>query len=107
LAAAPPVDLRAAAIDWLEQHAFFASEGLVDRRRDFFESTRADKLRRIEREACSVFIDDLEDVFTDPAFSKGVERWLYAPGSAGTPPSGVQRFSEWPSSGRRLVGLPA
>lgn len=106
-AAAPPVDLRAAAIDWLEEHGFFAPDGFVDRARTFFEATRTDKLRRIEREACAAFVDDLEEVLSDPAFPNGVERWLYAPESVGTPPRGVQRFSDWESLARRLLGRPA
>lgn len=45
----------------------------------FFEATRAEKLARIGRLRCDWFIDDLAEVFSDPAFPAGVRRILFAP----------------------------
>ena len=47
------------------------------RERVFFEDTRADKIARIKAIGCEVFIDDLEEVFVDPAFPDGIDRILF------------------------------
>jgi hypothetical protein len=71
------VNLRQAALGWLR------AQGLLDRarfglseQRIYFEATRPEKLDRIARLACTHFIDDLEEVLTDPAFPRGVARLL-------------------------------
>lgn len=94
--AEPRVDLRAAALAWLGQNGFFAADGFGLRREDvFFESTRAEKLRRIAARGCTVFVDDLEEVLTEPEFPNGVERWLYLPGQAAQRHGEIQTFSDW------------
>ena len=45
----------------------------------YFESTRAEKIERIIALSCTHFIDDLEEVFDDPAFPSNVERLLLSP----------------------------
>ncbi len=47
----------------------------------FFEATRSDKLARIAGLKCSHFIDDLEEVLTDPNFPSGVTRILFSEAS--------------------------
>lgn len=92
-AAAPDgPNLRTAALQWLDDHRLVrdGEPGV------FFEATRREKCERIARSGCTVFIDDLVEVFADPAFPAGVERWLFAP--AGVPPSSsaVDRvFASW------------
>jgi hypothetical protein len=72
------VDLRKAALAWMETHGFFAADGCAIRRQNvFFEATRGDKLRRIAALGCTHFIDDLPEVLTDPAFPPGVSRVLF------------------------------
>jgi thiamine kinase-like enzyme len=94
--AEPRVNLRAAALAWLEQNGFFAADGFGLRREDvFFESTRAEKLRRIATQGCTVFVDDLEEVLTEPEFPKGVERWHYLPGQTEQRPGEIQSFADW------------
>jgi hypothetical protein len=77
------VNLRLAALDWMTRQGFFGDFAL-SRESVFFESTRAEKLGRIAALACTHFIDDLEEVLTDPEFPAGVERILLANG-AGRP----------------------
>jgi hypothetical protein len=73
-------NLRTAALEWMTNHRFFDAEGFDLGRADvYFESTRADKIARIERMGCSHFIDDLEDVLLEPSFPARVEKILYAP----------------------------
>jgi len=72
------VNLRTAALDWM------AAQGLLDgdlgivRADVYFESTRAEKLRRIAALSLTHFIDDLPEVLTDPDFPPNVERILFA-----------------------------
>ena len=73
------VNLREAALRWMETHDFFAADaGAIRRANVFFEATRADKIKRITALGCTHFIDDLEEVLTDPAFPPGVARVLLA-----------------------------
>jgi len=79
-AARPDVDLRAAASGWLAQNT------VLGRLPVLYADSRAEKLALIERTAVPIFIDDLPEVFADPAFPAGVQRWLFAPaGTAGAP----------------------
>lgn len=94
--AEPRVNLRAAALAWLEQNGFFTSDGFGLRREDvFFESTRAAKLQRIAAQGCTLFVDDLEEVLMEREFPKGVERWHYLPGQAERREGEIQCFSDW------------
>ena len=78
------VDLRQAALDWMEAQGFFRPDGIgLTRQQVFFEETRAAKLARIAALECTHFIDDLEEVFTDPDFPAGVRRILFADASTG------------------------
>ena len=94
--AEPRVNLRAAAWAWLEANGFFASGGFALRSEDvFFEATRAEKLQRIAAQGCRVFVDDLEEVLTEPGFPASVERWHYLPGQAERRRGDIQSFSDW------------
>jgi hypothetical protein len=77
------VDLRQAALDWMSGQGFFSATGFgLDPARVFFEETRAAKLARIAALGCTHFIDDLEEVFADPDFPRGVRGILFAASSA-------------------------
>ena len=75
-AARPDVDLRAAASAWLAAHAQLGRLPVA------YASSRAEKLALIARSSAEIFIDDLAEVFDDPAFPPGVQRWLFAPHGA-------------------------
>lgn len=77
------VNLRTAALAWMEAVRLFdwAATGL-SADRVFFEGTRADKLARIADCGCTDFIDDLEEVLTDPAFPPTVASYLLRPDPA-------------------------
>jgi hypothetical protein len=77
------VNLRQAALDWMTAQGFFRDYGL--KMGDvFFESTRGEKLKRIAALSCTHFIDDLEEVLTDPGFPEDVSRILFS-GAAHAP----------------------
>lgn len=71
------VDLREAARGWLDHHGFLATDTL-DPAQVFFEATRAEKIARIGVLGCTVFVDDLVEVFDDAAFPSEVDRLLLA-----------------------------
>jgi len=76
------VNLRDAALDWMKSQGFF-DEGRyeIPRENVFFEGTRAEKLARIGALDCTHFIDDLEEVLSDPEFPQGVDRILFSDGA--------------------------
>lgn len=97
-AAADPggADLRAVALDWMEANGFFRKEGLDLSRSDvFFESTREEKCRRIAALACTHFIDDLEEVFNEPCFPKGVQSFLLYRGEGEKPQGPFTVMPAW------------
>ncbi len=104
--AAPPIDLHAAALGWLSRHGFFAGDGSgLNTTQVFFEATRAAKLSRIASERCTIFIDDLEEVLSEPAFPAWTERWLLSDGSPAGAIEGVTRFCDWDEVARRVLAL--
>ena len=71
------VNLRTAAITWMEARGFFSADGFALARADIhFATTRAEKLERIRALRCDVFVDDLEEVLTDSDFPEGITRIL-------------------------------
>src|SRR5262249_37526411 len=77
------VNLREAARDWMTRHGFFDDSGFgIAPEAVHFETTRQGKLARIKELGVSHFIDDLEEVLSDPAFPQGVERILFTGGKS-------------------------
>ena len=75
--------LRSAARSWLESRRFIdGSAPVLSRDNVYFESTRREKLERIEKLGCSHFIDDLEETFLEQSFPGRVEKILYTPRAA-------------------------
>jgi hypothetical protein len=72
------VNLRKAALDWMKAQGLFGSDGGLALTDVYFESTRAEKIQRIAGLGLTHFIDDLEEVLSDPDFPAGVERILFA-----------------------------
>jgi len=73
------VNLRQAALDWMRRFGIVGGgEFSIPVEQIFFEDTRSDKLSRISALDCSHFIDDLEEVLSDPAFPTGVTRLLFS-----------------------------
>ena len=71
-------NLRTAAVSWLEKRGFFSKSFGLQRENVFFESTRAEKIRRISATGFGCFIDDLEEVFAEPSFPGQVKRILFS-----------------------------
>src|SRR5579864_3941483 len=74
-------DLRVAAKGWMQERGLFDPEGMGVRPENvFFEETRHAKIERIRALGCTHFIDDLDEVFNEPAFPSHVGSFLYAAG---------------------------
>jgi len=85
------IDLRRAALEWMEAHGFFAPAErggfALDRARVSFHDTRAAKVAAIAELRLDVFVDDLETVLSDRSFPAGTRRIHYAPVSELSPPA--------------------
>ncbi len=99
------VNLRDAARAWMTAHGFFGDSGYrILPQNVYFESTRNDKLARIARLSCTHFIDDLEEVLTDPKFPPGVERILFTEGNAAFGPTPYIVCPTWQAIEERVFG---
>jgi FMN phosphatase YigB (HAD superfamily) len=99
------IDLHEAAETWLRDQGVFSRIGLP-RERVFFELTKEAKLARIASEQCTVFIDDLPELLTEPAFPPGVRRLLFDPAGDGTSSSGLESVRSWEEAALMLLGSP-
>jgi hypothetical protein len=72
------INLRQAALAWMEAHGLFSEAFGIPRASVFFADTRAKKLARIADLGCTHFIDDLEEVLTAPGFPPAVKRILFS-----------------------------
>jgi hypothetical protein len=71
------INLRGAALGWMEARGFFSDQGFSVVRNDVhFASTRPEKVSRIADLKCDFFVDDLEEVLADPDFPSSVQRIL-------------------------------
>ncbi|HEY0832490.1 MAG TPA: hypothetical protein VGE72_01165 [Azospirillum sp.] len=95
------VNLRDAALAWMEARGFFDPAGFgLARANVIFEATRDDKVARIAAVSPDWFIDDLEEVLTHPAFPPTVRRMLFgeAHGNAG-----LACRPDWPAIARKVL----
>ena len=73
-------NLRLAALSWMRRKRFFEADALGLPEEDvYFESTRREKIKRIECLGCTHFIDDLEEIFLEDSFPTYVKKILYSP----------------------------
>jgi hypothetical protein len=97
------VNLRKAALDWMAGQGLLGGDHGIALADIHFESTRAEKLARIAALSLTHFIDDLEEVLTDPDFPPDVERILFADGAQPASPSYIS-CSTWRDIERQVFG---
>jgi hypothetical protein len=97
------VNLRQAALAWMTTHGLLGGDHGLALADVYFESTRAEKLKRIAALSLTHFIDDLEEVLTDPDFPPKVERILFADG-AQPASSSYTRCATWRDVERQVFG---
>jgi hypothetical protein len=92
------VNLRQAALNWMTAQGFFDVGGFgIATENVFFESTREEKIRRISTTGCDVFVDDLEEVLTDPDFPAAVDRILFSDRASPAIALPYRICANWPS----------
>jgi len=83
-------DLHAAAADWLAKQPFFHSDVSC-----FFELTLEEKLRRIEKQGCSLFIDDLPELLNESRFPESAKKILFDPSNVHPESPKWKKASSW------------
>jgi len=98
------IDLREAALEWMEKNGFFDPGRLAfSRQQIFFADTRAEKIALISALGCGLFIDDLEEVFGDPAFPANVTRVLFSTDREVPSDRAIVVRSTWPEIGHFVL----
>lgn len=73
------VPLRQASREWLRQQGFFGLESpRIPEQHVYFETTRDEKIARIDLLQCTHFIDDLPEVLNSPLFPKHIKSFLFS-----------------------------
>jgi len=88
-------DLIEQAKGWLMINEIVSDAGPIKKESVFFESTRAEKIRRIAEIGCDIFIDDLLEVLQDAAFPAGSAPWLFDPNKTSREEVGLTRITSW------------
>jgi hypothetical protein len=96
------VNLRSAALEWMAGQGLFDGGHGIAVANVYFEGTRAEKLKRIAALSLTHFIDDLEEVLTDPDFPPDVERILFADEAPAAAP--YTRCATWSAIERQIFG---
>lgn len=101
------VNLRDAALAWMEAHGFFRPDGFALSQNDvYFEGSREQKCARIAERQCTHFVEDLPEVLQDPAFPSDVIKLLFDPaGVAGKTGPDIQVFRAWADIQRYVEAL--
>ncbi|MDE2223598.1 MAG: hypothetical protein KGK03_11070 [Candidatus Omnitrophica bacterium] len=90
------MNLQQIALAWMRANGFFYPGTLgLDLTQVYFESTRAEKIRRIQMLNCTHFIDDLQEVFLEGDFPSGVKKILYAPTPTEALGEDIMIFEDW------------
>jgi len=100
----PQLNLRDAAITWLDAHGFF-SEFELSRTDAMFVETRDQKFCKIIERQCTHFIDDLIEVLTHDKFPKHVEGILYEPDLHENVPRYINHFGDWSEIRKYFFGF--
>lgn len=85
----PAHDLHDAASNWLKSQNFSWTPPI------FFELTLQEKLQRIHKQECTVFIDDLPELLKERDFPSGVRKILFDPYSLQPEENTFESVSSW------------
>jgi hypothetical protein len=98
------VNLRDAARTWMTNQGFFGSDKFgIDPKNVFFESTREEKVARIDTLKCDHFIDDLVEVLDHPGFPARTQAHLFAPRADAAIIGGFRAHGDWSSIRECLI----
>ena len=98
------VNLRDAAIEWMEEKDFFSPHGLgIAKENLYFEDDREKKIARINALSLDWFIDDLPEVLTHPDFPENVKAIVFGGASLGGP-GALRSCVTWDQISREVFG---
>jgi hypothetical protein len=90
------VDLRQAALDWMQGQGFFSPAGLaIERHQVIFADSRRQKCQTIGALRCDLFIDDLPELFADSAFPADTRRILFHDAPPPIPCGRFEALGSW------------
>ena len=75
----PKYDLHAAARSWIEDFLVADQDPLIKSELISFHNTKEEKINEIRESECSVFVDDLPEIFSAEQFPDHVSRVLFDP----------------------------
>jgi hypothetical protein len=75
----PRYDLHSAARAWISSHLCDNGQSIISFDRIFFELTKEQKLARIARQGCDIFLDDLPEILLAEGFPLNTRRALFDP----------------------------
>lgn len=96
----PRVNLRIAAMQWMEKQGLPPADQLPVN----FCGSREDKVARIAASNCRALIDDLPEVFLSSAFPSGTLFVLFDPAGSHTDWSNSPRVASWQAASELLLG---
>ena len=73
----------------------FFSELGIDKDRVFFESTKEDKIKKIQELNCSHYIDDLIEILTHPEFPKSAKKIFFSEAQNNNDAKEIHTFNNW------------
>jgi hypothetical protein len=75
----PPYDLHQAAKSWVNSNLIFEDAPLFEADHVFYELTKEEKINRIQKLECAVFIDDLPEILLMDGFPNNTKKILFDP----------------------------
>lgn len=90
----PKYDLHEAARAWVEAQLRDEAGPLLAPSSVYFELTKSEKVKRIASLECTVFVDDLPEIFEEPGFPKNALAILFDP-DAHHSVSNLLRLGDW------------
>ena len=89
-------NLHKFARQWLEKQGFYESKKIGISEKDvFFELTKEEKLKRIAKQGCTHYIDDLPEFLTVKNFPEMVSRILFDPNGRYKNENSFERIESW------------
>ena len=101
------IPLRKAALQWMKSKGFFnESKFCISSNIVFFCNTRKEKAEQISKLKLDAFVDDLEEMYSEPGFPGDIKKILF-----GTETSKTNSYdiwcSNWTDISRELLGNPS
>lgn len=102
----PQYDLHQSALKWMKVCGLFdPTQTALTQENVFLELSKESKLQRIAALRCNVFLDDLPEFLTEPAFPVNVARFLFDPQSIYFPDSRYCIVKSWGQFAEIIGGM--